>query len=136
MSAKLRYTLAQLEWDKSDKDFSRVEQKVEVSNEIFEKCLSDMPEHHKITSRKRGFLRANATPFFFISERGMLYRHAITNIINKDAEINRIYTAIVNLSELSNKISELKSEGMRIVEIYNNSNKLTISFTKQRYIFD
>ena len=84
--AELRFRLAVLaRRDHPDKNASEVT--MIVTKETFDNCLADMPEHHKATARKRGFIRANALPFFVQREDGMMYCHGIVNILLKGAVI-------------------------------------------------
>lgn len=133
MSEALKHRLAQTEWDRPGADLSRAEMKVEVTNEVFEQCLSEMPDHHKASARKRGFIRATAVPFFFTSESGMMYRHGITNIVNKDAEINKVHEELL----WERQFLDLVRSGVSILSLATYGNgKYRVTYTNQRYNFD
>jgi hypothetical protein len=136
MSATLRFEIAREAWEEAA-DFDKPEEKAYVDNDMFERCLSDMPEHHKATARKRGFIRANAEPGFREREDGLLYTHGIVNIINQDAEINQIRTVHTNDEfVLQNILKNLSNERVRLISITTRLGTYAITFTKQRYIFD
>lgn len=84
--AELRFMLATAaRRDHPDKNAPEVT--MIVTKETFDNCLLDMPPHHRDMALKRGFIRANALPFFEQREDGKMYRHGIVNILLKGAII-------------------------------------------------
>jgi len=137
-SEEKRAELAQLAYD-CCRDKLKIEKNIEVCNETFEMCIADMPEHHKNTARKRGFLRTYHNSFWIKNSdgHGKTYHKGVIYIINEDAEVNKKYCLWESDGNLESELfRRVKILGHRIVSIGSTDGETCVVMIPQRFNFD
>lgn len=136
----LRSTLAkQASEMKQNKD--KCEKTIEVNNEVFEKCLSGMNEHHKNFHRKRGFIRTYTDPFWTdLGDQGQHYNHGIVYIIDRQNPNNTTYTLNSTYSNFEKDLAyAIKHLNHRLISMnvsYEDDNAIVATLSRQRSVFE
>ena len=122
------------------KDKEQVEKSTEVDNATFEKCMVNMPEHHKNFNRKRGFLRTYHEPFWTENKEGMgrTYHHGVVHIVDKDSKVNQTYEISTNAynfaREINYRVGELRHRVIEVKPVYGNGGvNINVILTPQRW---